>query len=68
MKKAIIIGASSGIGRELAKILSMNEYVVGIMARRVHLLDELCNEVGGSLFEKLMLLMPNQQWRFCINS
>jgi short-subunit dehydrogenase len=50
MKKAIIIGASSGIGRELAKILSMNRYVVGVMARRVQLLYELGNEVRGTLF------------------
>lgn len=50
MKKAIIIGASSGIGRELAKILSRNKYVVGVMARRVQLLDELGKEVEGTLF------------------
>ena len=50
MKKAIIIGASSGIGRELAKILSRNHYVVGVMARRVQLLDEMCDEVEGTLF------------------
>ncbi len=50
MKKAIIIGASSGIGRELAKILSRNQYVVGVMARRVQLLDELGTEVEGKLF------------------
>jgi short-subunit dehydrogenase len=50
MKKAIIIGASSGIGRELAKILSSNQYVVGVMARRVELLDELGKEVEGRLF------------------
>jgi len=50
MKKTIIIGVSSGIGRELAKILSMNGYIVGVMARRVKLLDELRNEVKGTLF------------------
>jgi short-subunit dehydrogenase len=50
MKKAIIIGASSGIGRELAKILSRNQYVVGVMARRVQLLVELNNEVEEELF------------------
>lgn len=49
MKKAIIIGASSGIGRELAKILS-NDYIVGVMARRVQLLDELKNELEGTSF------------------
>jgi short-subunit dehydrogenase len=50
MKKAIIIGASSGIGRELAKILSRNQYAVGIMARRVQLLVELNNEVEEELY------------------
>lgn len=50
MKKAIIIGASSGIGRELAKILARNEYVVGVMARRVHLLNELRDEAEGAFF------------------
>lgn len=34
MKKAIIIGASSGIGKALAKILSKNNYKVGITGRR----------------------------------
>ncbi|MFC2118898.1 SDR family NAD(P)-dependent oxidoreductase [Bacteroidota bacterium] len=41
MKKAIIIGASSGIGRELAVILVNNNYKVGITGRRKELLDEL---------------------------
>lgn len=50
MKKAIIIGASSGIGRELAKILSRSQYVVGVMARRVQLLEQLGKEIDGTLF------------------
>jgi short-subunit dehydrogenase len=50
MKKAIVIGASSGIGRELSKILSRNQYTVGIMARRVQLLDELRSEMGNGAF------------------
>lgn len=49
MKRAIIIGASSGIGRELAKILSRNQYIVGAMGRRVQLLDGLKHEVEGTL-------------------
>jgi short-subunit dehydrogenase len=49
MKKAIVIGASSGIGRELAKILSGNGYTVGVMARRAHLLNELRNEIKGEV-------------------
>ena len=50
MKKAIVIGASSGIGRELAKILSQNGYAVGVMARRLHLLNELRDEIKSDLF------------------
>lgn len=41
MKKAIIIGASSGIGKELAELLTANNYKVGITGRRTELLDEL---------------------------
>jgi short-subunit dehydrogenase len=44
MKKAIVIGATSGIGKELAKILSVHSYRVGITGRRNNLLTELQNE------------------------
>ena len=44
MKKAIIIGATSGIGKELAKLLSENEYIVGIAGRRTELLTEIQKE------------------------
>jgi short-subunit dehydrogenase len=50
MKKAIVIGASSGIGRELAKILSQHGYVVGVMARRKHHLEELRKEIQSEIF------------------
>ena len=41
MKKAIIIGASSGIGQELAKILTNTNYKVGITGRRKENLEDL---------------------------
>jgi short-subunit dehydrogenase len=41
MKKAIVIGASSGIGRELALLLAAEGYSVGITGRRLELLTEL---------------------------
>jgi short-subunit dehydrogenase len=47
MKKCIIIGATSGIGRELAKVYSANGYKVGITGRRENLLNELKNENPG---------------------
>ncbi len=60
MKKAIVIGASSGIGRELSKILIRNQYSVGIMARRVDLLAELRNEMGNDvLVERIDVSEPD---------
>jgi len=52
MKKAIVIGASSGIGRELALILSKRGYAVGVMARRIELLNELHSQVDSELLVK----------------
>ncbi len=52
MKKAIVIGASSGIGRELAVILAENGYRVGIMARRVRLLNSLRDEINSEILVK----------------
>jgi len=40
-KKAIIVGASSGIGKSVAHIFSQNGYEVGLVARRMDLLLEL---------------------------
>lgn len=52
IKKVIIIGATSGIGKELAKIFSQNGYIVGLAGRRTHLLDELKNELSNNSFAK----------------
>lgn len=41
MKKAIIVGATSGIGRCLAKLMVDNGYLVGITGRRTQLLEEI---------------------------
>src|SRR2546430_17455511 len=47
MKSAIIIGASSGIGRALAVALSLNGFRVGVVARRTDLLTQLRGELTG---------------------
>ena len=52
MKKAIVIGASSGIGKELARVLSANGYSVGLVARREPLLAELARELPTDAFVK----------------
>jgi short-subunit dehydrogenase len=41
MRRAIVIGASSGIGREVAKLLMKEGWTVGVAARRVDMLKEL---------------------------
>lgn len=53
MKKAIVIGATSGIGRELAKILSLNNYVVGMAGRRTDLLSMLQREITGAYIKRI---------------
>jgi len=52
-KKAIIIGATSGIGKELAKILSLNDYTVGLTGRRIHLLNELKKELPKTFIKSI---------------
>jgi short-subunit dehydrogenase len=41
MKRAIVIGASSGIGRQVAQLLIQNGWHVGLGSRRIELIDEL---------------------------
>lgn len=40
-KKAIVVGATSGIGRGIAELLVSKGYIVGITGRREHLLNEI---------------------------
>ncbi|MGP1466400.1 MAG: SDR family NAD(P)-dependent oxidoreductase [Porphyromonadaceae bacterium] len=44
MKRAIVVGASSGIGREVARLLLAEGWHVGVAARRTILLEELKSE------------------------
>ena len=48
-KKAIVIGASSGIGREVAKLLIKEGWTVGVAARRV----ELMQTIGADAVEQI---------------
>jgi short-subunit dehydrogenase len=52
MKKAIIIGATSGIGKEIARLLIDHNYTIGITGRRTELLLELKQIKPGSVFVK----------------
>jgi len=48
MKKAIVIGATSGIGKRLVMLLADNGYKVGITGRRTELLENLRSENSDS--------------------
>ena len=43
-KRAVVMGASSGMGREVARLLLADGWRVGVAARRKDVLDELCRE------------------------
>ncbi|MDX2001140.1 MAG: SDR family NAD(P)-dependent oxidoreductase [Chitinophagales bacterium] len=49
-KKVIIIGASSGIGSELAKVFSEKGFEVGITARRLDYLQQLAKQLPGKCY------------------
>jgi 3-oxoacyl-[acyl-carrier protein] reductase len=46
VKSAVVIGASSGIGRALAVALSADGYRIGAVARRTELLLQLQGDAG----------------------
>jgi short-subunit dehydrogenase len=54
MKKVIIIGATSGIGKSLAEILVQEGYAVGITGRREEILQSIQAENPGKIFVKKM--------------
>ena len=54
MGNAIIVGASSGIGRALACVLARNGYGVGLTARRLGLLQELAAELPSPAWVRQM--------------
>jgi len=54
MKKVIIIGSTSGIGKGLAELFAANNYKVGITGRRDELLIELKDENPDAYFTKVI--------------
>lgn len=64
MQKAIIIGASAGIGRELARVLAGEGVVLGLAARRLELLTELQRELpAGSCLKRIDVARPDEARR-----
>ena len=52
MNRAIIVGATSGLGMGLAKVLAANNYKIGITGRRDQLLNDLKNKNPESYIVK----------------
>ena len=55
MKKAIVVGASSGIGMEVARLLLKQGWKVGVAARRIGLLSGL--SLGGQISPTTKLVL-----------
>jgi NAD(P)-dependent dehydrogenase (short-subunit alcohol dehydrogenase family) len=54
MKKAIIIGATSGIGKSLAELLLRDGFVVGVIGRRDGLFQSIqVQEINRIVFKKM---------------
>jgi short-subunit dehydrogenase len=60
-KKVIVIGASSGIGRALAKVLGENGYLLGLVARRIELLRQLQKEIPSQTYVKRIDLSQTEE-------
>jgi short-subunit dehydrogenase len=64
MKKVIIIGASSGMGRELARLYALEGNKVAVTGRREHLLNQLKEEFPNNIicssFDVRLLDNPRQ--------
>lgn len=63
MPNAIIVGASSGIGRALAKELS-REYDLGLAARRTGRLRAVGEDIGGAHVAEIDVTQPEARERF----
>lgn len=67
MKKIIILGATSGIGKELAKIYVQHNYKVGITGRRKELLEELKAENPELFFSKVIDITQTDSLPFLLD-
>jgi short-subunit dehydrogenase len=60
-KKAVIIGATSGMGKAVAIKLAQAGYVVGMAGRREHILEELKKQIPHSYIKKIDVTKSDAQ-------
>ena len=58
-KKAIVMGATSGIGMEVAKLLAAKGWQVGIAGRRIERLQALISQGGITSYQQIDVTSPN---------
>lgn len=68
MKKVIIVGATSGIGRELARVFVAKGYMVGVAGRRSELLAEIKEENPKQYFTKQIDVSDTEALPLLLNS
>lgn len=66
-KKAIVIGASSGIGRAIAQELVKNNYIVVVTGRRMNLLEELQQASPDNIITQYMDVEQIEESRATLN-
>ena len=57
-KKAIVMGATSGIGMEVAKLLAAKGWQVGIAGRRIERLQALISQSGITCYQQIDVTPP----------
>jgi len=60
-KKAIVIGATAGMGRAVARLLAQDGYIMGLIGRRIPLLESLQKEIGGTSYIKAIDVSKHEQ-------
>lgn len=68
MKKAIIIGSSSGIGKQLAQVMSKDGFILGLTGRRIELLDKFKNELPTQTYVMHMDITNTNESIDCLNN
>jgi short-subunit dehydrogenase len=61
---AVVVGASSGIGAALARLLGQKGYRLALLSRRKDRLDQLCAEINQAAGERIAYAYPHDVTEF----